>query len=136
MCNFSIFILTFYEGRFCKLTFEIFESIFLFNNILLNILIRYQICKTLSKHGARVAVIVKLVYTLCIFTEIAKYYYEEDQKRKYVMKKPLYNDYVPFCMGKLDSMVQQNNGYLANGKVKCSIKFICLKNWKIDLSLN
>ncbi|XP_046678829.1 glutathione S-transferase-like [Homalodisca vitripennis] len=50
-------------------------------------------------------------------TELAKYHYELDAKKKESLKDPLFNEIVPFYMKKLEALIKENNGYLANGKL-------------------
>lgn len=49
--------------------------------------------------------------------ELAKYHYEDDEKKKEALKGPLLEDKVPFYMNKLDAHILENNGFLANEKV-------------------
>nr|QED40976.1 glutathione S-transferase [Matsumurasca onukii] len=48
--------------------------------------------------------------------ELAKYYYERDEERKASLKEPVLTQTVPFYMKKINTLIQENKGYLANGK--------------------
>ncbi|XP_054285379.1 glutathione S-transferase-like [Macrosteles quadrilineatus] len=49
--------------------------------------------------------------------ELAKVAYESDEKRKTALRVPLVNEIVPFYMRRLNDIVKNNNGYLANKKL-------------------
>lgn len=44
-------------------------------------------------------------------------YREEDPSRKEKLKQIMLNDTIPFYMDRFESILEENNGYLANGKV-------------------
>uniref|UniRef100_A0A1B6KRC4 glutathione transferase n=1 Tax=Graphocephala atropunctata TaxID=36148 RepID=A0A1B6KRC4_9HEMI len=50
-------------------------------------------------------------------TELAKYHYEQDPEKKESIKGPLFKETVPFYLKKLEALIKENNGYLANGKL-------------------
>lgn len=52
-----------------------------------------------------------------IFTAIAGFHYESDEKLKATKKETCLNETLPFYMKKLEAIAKENNGYLANGKV-------------------
>ncbi|KAG8283969.1 hypothetical protein J6590_003660 [Homalodisca vitripennis] len=48
--------------------------------------------------------------------ELAKPYLEMDEQKKEALKKTIFNEVAPVYLKKLDTHVEKNNGYLANGK--------------------
>ncbi|XP_054285800.1 glutathione S-transferase-like [Macrosteles quadrilineatus] len=49
--------------------------------------------------------------------ELAKYEYEKDAQRKAAVKGPLFSEIAPFYLKKIDAVIKNNNGFLANGKL-------------------
>nr|AHC08043.1 sigma glutathione S-transferase [Locusta migratoria] len=49
--------------------------------------------------------------------KIANYWYETDEAQKEKKKEPLFNETLPFLLPRLDNLVKENGGYLANGKL-------------------
>uniref|UniRef100_A0A1B6LRQ1 glutathione transferase n=1 Tax=Graphocephala atropunctata TaxID=36148 RepID=A0A1B6LRQ1_9HEMI len=83
------------------------------------------ICRYLGKEAGlggkdnwenlRIDEIVDVIMELLI--EFGKYHYEMDEKKKESLKGPLFNKTSPFYMKKIDELVKENNGYLANKKM-------------------
>jgi len=53
-----------------------------------------------------------------IFIAIAAYAYDPNEATKEARYAPLINETIPFYMDKFEKIVEENNGYFVNGKVK------------------
>ncbi|XP_049856604.1 glutathione S-transferase-like [Schistocerca gregaria] len=62
--------------------------------------------------------------------KIANYSYETDEAVKAKKKEPLFNEILPFLLPRLDNLVKENGGYLANGKLSwADLYFIAILDY-------
>lgn len=52
-----------------------------------------------------------------MFLELGEYSRTMNPERKEQLKGPLFNETLPYYLGKLDNMAKENNGYLCLKKV-------------------
>lgn len=58
-----------------------------------------------------------LCYVLSCFAELGKYYWCPDENFKAAQKNSVLTEITPGYMKKIDAIVKDNNGFLANKKV-------------------